>query len=166
MLIIEFSNFYCQLIIASCIRKAKISSSLTMIWSKRVMSNNFAASFNFFVSSSSARLGCRLPEGWLWQRMMLTASSSMAFFKMIRGSATVPVIPPSLMISKWLMRLAWFKYYGKHLVGLVAEQGLQVVGNVPAAFDNRVYPGKGWPAGGGPVQGPRRCNGLCFAYSF
>ncbi len=56
-----------------------------------------------------ALLGRRLPEGWLWQRIRLTASSSSAFFRMIRGSATVPVIPPELTISKCMILLARFR---------------------------------------------------------
>ena len=35
-----------------------------------------------------------------WHNMIETASSSKAFFKIILGSATVPVIPPLLIISK------------------------------------------------------------------
>ena len=77
-----------------------------MMWSSMVMSSNIAASFSFCVKSSSARLGLKFPEGWLWHTIILTAFCCNAFFKMIRGSATVPVIPPSLTISKWLIRLA------------------------------------------------------------
>ena len=80
-----------------------------MRWSSNLISKNFAACFILLVSSSSARLGFKLPEGWLWQRIRLTAFFSSAFFRINLGSATVPVIPPWLTISKWVTLFAWFK---------------------------------------------------------
>jgi hypothetical protein len=70
-----------------------------------VMSSRLAACLIFWVMASSARLGRVLPLGWLWQRTRDVALCSSAFFRMTRGSATVPVMPPSLMISIWITLL-------------------------------------------------------------
>ncbi len=50
--------------------------------------------------SAPRRKGCAL-RGW-W-------ASSRAFFRMILGSATVPVMPPELMTSKWSILFARFR---------------------------------------------------------
>ena len=47
-----------------------------------------------FVSKSSALLGERLPDGWLWQQARMVALASTASFIMIRMSAEVSLIPP------------------------------------------------------------------------
>ncbi len=63
-------------------------------WSNRLMSNHAAACLIFLVSSSSMREGTKLPEGWLWHRMIPEEAVLRAVVTINRGSATVPVMPP------------------------------------------------------------------------
>ena len=51
------------------------------------MSKYFAASLILKVRASSARLGFKFPEGWLWHKTMEVASSSSAFYT-VNGSLT------------------------------------------------------------------------------
>ncbi len=94
------------------------------------MSKKRAASLIFKVSSSSALLGLRLPEGWLWQSIRLTAFSSRAFLRMILrigNRAGDPAGTDNFKVNDLVGPVQ--EDYGKYFVVEIAEQCLQVPGN-------------------------------------
>jgi hypothetical protein len=64
-----------------------------MTWSKTEISKKSPACFNFLVSSKSAWLGLRLPDGWLCTKISALAKWSSADLNISLGSAMVPAIP-------------------------------------------------------------------------
>ena len=72
------------------------------------MSNKSAPFFNFLVILSSALLGFLFPEGWLWHKIIDEANFSIACFKIILISITVPETPPWLIFDFSIIRFDLF----------------------------------------------------------
>ena len=69
------------------------------------MSNSAAAAFIRPVSSMSALLGLRFPDGWLWHTIMERASLAIAGFIISFISTSVAFIAPWLTLNESVMRL-------------------------------------------------------------
>ena len=68
-----------------------------MMWSRKWMRMMLQARCSVLVSSLSAALGRRLPDGWLWQTAMIVALANTASRIMIRMSTATSVMPPCEM---------------------------------------------------------------------